>query len=55
MTSRNGLEKVPAWSHKPNYVGSSPTSATIKELWQTWCMRWTENPVNMVRIHEVPH
>lgn len=23
-----------------------------EELWQTWCMRWTENPVNVVRIHE---
>ena len=25
-----------------------------KELWQTWCMRRTENPENVVRIHEVP-
>ena len=25
-----------------------------KELWQTWCMRRTENPENVVRIHKVP-
>lgn len=25
---RVGLELVPAWSHKPNYVGSNPTPAT---------------------------
>ena len=24
------------------------------ELWQTWCMRWTENPENVVQLHEVP-
>ena len=26
----------------------------LLELWQTWCMRRTENPENVVRIHEVP-
>lgn len=35
-------------------VGSSPTGATIKETWQTWCMHWTENPANVVRFHETP-
>ena len=25
-----------------------------KELWQTWCMRGTENPENVVRLHEAP-
>ena len=25
-----------------------------KELWQTWCMRKTENLENVVRLHEVP-
>ena len=24
------------------------------ELWQTWCMRGTENPENVVRLHEAP-
>ena len=24
------------------------------EPWQTWCMRRTENPENVVRIHEAP-
>ena len=24
------------------------------ELWQTWCMRWIEDPENVVRLHEVP-
>lgn len=24
------------------------------ELWQTWCMRRTENPENVVRFHEAP-
>ena len=24
------------------------------EVWQTWCMRWTENPINEVRILELP-
>ena len=24
------------------------------ELWQTWCMRRTENPENVVRLHEAP-
>ncbi len=27
---------------------------TYLELWQTWCMRGTENPENVVRLHEVP-
>ncbi len=27
---QGGLEVVPARSHKPKYVGSSPTPATIK-------------------------
>ena len=27
---------------------------TFLELWQTWCMRRTENPENVVRLHEVP-
>lgn len=26
--ARDGLEVVPAWSHKPNDVGSSPTPET---------------------------
>lgn len=25
------------------------------ETWQTWCMRWTENSINEVRILEFPH
>lgn len=28
IKSRGGLEVVPAWSHKPNDVGSTPTPAT---------------------------
>ena len=24
------------------------------EPWQTWCMRGTENPENVVRVHGVP-
>ena len=24
------------------------------DLWQTWCMHGTENPTNVVRIHEGP-
>ena len=24
------------------------------DLWQTWCMRWTENPENVVQFHEGP-
>ena len=24
------------------------------EFWQTWCMRRTENPENVVRLHETP-
>lgn len=24
------------------------------EFWQTWCMRGTENPENVVRVHEIP-
>lgn len=27
---------------------------TQTELWQTWCMRRTENPENVVRFHEAP-
>ena len=34
--------------------GSNPSGATKRELWQTWCMRRTENPENVVRLHEVP-
>ena len=26
----------------------------IKEIWQTWCMRRTENPKNVIRVHEFP-
>ena len=29
-------------------------NGTDLELWQTWCMRRTENPQNVVRLHEVP-
>lgn len=25
-----------------------------KDTWQTWCMRRTENPENVVRVHECP-
>lgn len=28
---RDGLEMVPAWSHKPNYVSSNLTPATNKQ------------------------
>ena len=35
-------------------MGSSPVLVTVMELWQTWCMRRTENPENMVRLHEAP-
>ena len=36
-------------------VGSSSLSrVTTLELWQTWCMRGTENPENVVRLHEAP-
>ena len=24
------------------------------EVWQTGCMRWTENPINEVRLLELP-
>lgn len=35
--------------------GSIPSGATYNmELWQTWCMRRTENPENVVRLHEAP-
>ena len=34
--------------------GSIPSGATYMELWQTWCMRRTENPENVVRLHEAP-
>ena len=27
---------------------------TQKELWQSWSMRGTENPENVVQFHEVP-
>ena len=30
------------------------TLSTQTELWQTWCMRRTENPENVVRFHEAP-
>ena len=33
--------------------GSNPGGTTM-ELWQIWYMRWTENPVNVVRVHKVP-
>lgn len=35
--------------------GSIPSRGNIsKELWQTWCMCGTENPENVVRLHEAP-
>ena len=38
-----------------NLLKESSCSITFmtKELWQTWCMRRTENPENVVRIHKV--
>ena len=36
--TRSGLEVVPAWSHKPNYGGSSPSSAT-KIIWSQNALR----------------
>lgn len=35
-------------------LGLTIQRCVLMELWQTWCMRWTENPVNVVRFHEVP-
>ena len=44
-------------------IGHSPTKPEIEvrvlteiqmEFWQTWCMRRTENPENVVRLHETP-
>ena len=35
-------------------VGSSPAYSTNQELWQTWCMRRTENPKNEVQLLEAP-
>ena len=34
--------------------GSSPGAPTTLELWQTWCMRRTENPKNVVQFREAP-
>lgn len=44
-------ERVPT---KHQVAGSPPALITCKELWQTWCMRGTENPDNVVRFHEAP-
>ena len=33
---------------------SSILTLSAKVLWQTWCMRWTENPKNKVRLLEAP-
>lgn len=44
-------ERVPT---KHQVAGSNPALITCKELWQTWCMRGTENPDNVVRFHEAP-
>lgn len=44
-------ERVPT---KHQVAGSPPALITCKELWQTWCMRGTENPDNVVRLHEAP-
>ena len=44
-------------------TGSNPVPSTrlrsltiwkFMELWQTWCMRWTENPEKVVRLHPAP-
>lgn len=26
----------------------------LKDIWQTWCMHWTENPANEVQFLECP-
>ena len=39
---------------KPKVRGSNPFASAYLESWQTWCMRRTENPENVVRIHEIP-
>lgn len=41
--------RVPSSTQK-----SSLTYWTHLELWQTWCMRWTENPEKVVRLHPAP-
>ena len=41
-------------SPKPKVRGSNPFASAYLESWQTWCMRRTENPENVVRIHEIP-
>ena len=41
-------------SRRKRLKGSNPLASAIKELWQTWCMRKTENLENVVRLHEVP-
>ena len=44
-------------------TGSNPVPSTrlrsltiwkFMELWQTWCMRWTENPEKVVQLHPAP-
>ena len=53
--------RIPLWySGNPGSSPGFPTKEssltywTHLELWQTWCMRWTENPEKVVRLHPAP-
>ena len=52
--NRGIVQLVERRSPKPKVRGSNPFASAYLESWQTWCMRRTENPENVVRIHKVP-
>ena len=41
------------WPTKPE-MEVRPLPGAQMEFWQTWCMRRTENPENVVQFHETP-
>ena len=48
------VQRIGLWPTKPA-IEVRILSGAQMEFWQTWCMRRTENPENVVRFHETPH
>lgn len=48
------IEGTQTFADSEVYRKGFQETAAQMDLWQTWCMRRTENPVNVVRVHGGP-
>ena len=48
------IEETQTFADSEVYRKGFQETAAQMDLWQTWCMRRTENPENVVRVHGGP-